>query len=87
MPSMRDDWQAALEEALSASSDEGQTSREIAGAMGVSLRTTMDRLRVLADSGRLGTGRRATRTVDGMPAWCPVYFLVAQGTKKPGKEC
>ena len=86
MPSMRDDWQAALEEALSASSDEGQTSREIAEAMGVSLRTTMDRLRVLADSGRLGTGRRATRTVDGRPAWCPVYFIKEAAQAKGGKR-
>jgi hypothetical protein len=85
MPSIRlEDWRAALEEALGKSSDEGLTSRELSHAMGASLRTTMERLRALSESGRLGAGRRATRTMDGRPSWCPVYWIKDAENKPKG---
>jgi hypothetical protein len=83
MPIIRlEDWRAALEEALGRSNDEGMTSQEISLAMRLSHRTTMERLRILFESGRLGSGKRAKITLDGRQAWCPVYW-VRDAEKKP----
>ena len=78
------EWRSALEKALGRSSDKGATARELGQSMGVSNKTTLNRLRILMDAGRLEVGWRQTSTMSGIPGRVPVYWLVSskKGRKK-----
>ena len=77
-----DEWRAEIERVMSPSSDAGMTSREISSALGVSIRTTMEKLRHLDEAGRLGVGRRTIRARDGRRSTSPVYYILPRRSKK-----
>lgn len=61
---------------LDAEQPEGFTSRELADAMGLSLRTAGERLRVWVRAGRVEyAGDRATQTIRQRGSLTPVYRL------------
>lgn len=69
------EWRSEIERVMSRTSDEGQTAREIAVAIGLSERTTGMRLRALFEAGRLGVGQRAIITKNGRHSFAPVYWV------------
>lgn len=73
-----DEWKSELERVLGRSDDEGLTLRELAHELGLSSRSTYDRLRLLADAGRLAVGRRRTMSLHGHPSWSPVYWIKSE---------
>jgi len=75
-----DIWRAELERLLSSSGDEGFAAEEISKALGASLKTTYERLRILADAGLLAVGHRRVQRIDGRASWRPVYRLKKEGT-------
>lgn len=71
-----DEWRAEIERVLGRSSDQGMTLREIAAGLKISTKVAAERLRAVAQAGRLGTGRRASRSINGFGVWTPVYWVM-----------
>ncbi len=72
----RSEWLAELSR-LTAKSDDGLTARELAEAWGVSLRTTLERLRLAHRRGWVTVGRRTVGSMDGKQQPVPVYVVKA----------
>ena len=68
------EWLAELAR-LTAKSDDGLTSEELAEAWGLSDRTTMKRLRLAHTKGWVKVGRRTIERMDGKPMPVPVYTV------------
>ncbi|MGQ0721014.1 MAG: hypothetical protein ACT4PE_05500 [Candidatus Eiseniibacteriota bacterium] len=79
-----DEWRRELERVMPKSDDKGMTARELSHTFGVSARTMRERLRVLYDAGRIGVGKRNTRSLDGRPATTPVYWILPEAGRKKG---
>jgi len=74
-----DEWLAALE-ALESRSVEGFSTEELAEATGVSVKTTLSRMKALVRAGRLRyAGGRRCVGIDGRSKTTPVYQLVQEG--------
>jgi hypothetical protein len=71
-----DEWRAEIERVVGRSSDQGMTLREIAAGLGISPSLAARRLGAMAQANRLGTGRRASRSISGRPVWTPVYWIM-----------
>ena len=69
-----DEWWAELVR-LTAKSDEGMTTRELAKACGVSERTMGDRLRDAHEMGWVTHGKRSIIRRNGRPGMTDVYIV------------
>jgi len=70
-----EEWLAELQR-VSGRSDDGLTSAEGAEKMGLSVRTTLLKIKKAYDMGWVKVGKRKTMTLDGRPDYTPVYQVV-----------
>ena len=68
-------WKSEIEKAMSRAGDEGMTAKEVAKVLGLSVKSTLNRLHELNDRGKLLIGRRRTKNLSGMDTWTPVYRI------------
>ena len=68
-------WKSEIEKAMFRAGDEGMTTREISVLLGLSTKSTLLRVRELYESGRVVSGRRRSKSMDGRIAWVPVYRI------------
>lgn len=83
-PIRHDEWLKELS-ALTAKSDEGMTTRELARAAGVSERTMGDRLRDAHEMGWVTYGKRSIIRRNGRPGTTDVYIVRVPGKGGRGK--
>ena len=70
-----DEWERELSTLMHGCDGEGVTTKELAAAWGLSLRTTNVRVRSLWERGRIEVGFRKDMTMAGRPTKVPVYKL------------
>ena len=71
-----DEWEAELQRVMVGRDDDGMSSRELADAWQVSLRTAGERIRCLAEHGRIVVGFRSLPSiVPGRNKTVPVYRI------------
>ena len=70
------EWQQEIERVFAGRNDQGVSARELAAALGVSIRTAGDRIRALSAQGRLTVGWRDEPSVlPGRMKKVPVYRI------------